>query len=110
MSAKNCDRKNRWRCRTVAFRVPPAEADLLDMQVKTSGMLKQEFIIKRLMNEEIVIRPNIRIQKYLGSAEKPPSGQKKSTKPEQIEGRARKSVQKIQEYGIMKGGKTGVFT
>ena len=65
MSAKNCDRKNRWRCRTVAFRVSPAEADLLDMQVKTSGMLKQEFIIKRLMNEEIIVRPNIRIQKYL---------------------------------------------
>ena len=35
------------------------------MQVKTSGMLKQEFIIKRLMNEEIIVRPNIRIQKYL---------------------------------------------
>lgn len=65
MSAKNCDRKNRWRCRTVAFRVSPAEADFLDMQVKTSGMLKQEFIIKRLMNEEIIVRPNIRIQKYL---------------------------------------------
>lgn len=65
MSAKKCDRKNRWRCRIVAFRVSPAEADLLDMQVKTSGMLKQEFIIKRLMNEEITVRPNIRIQKYL---------------------------------------------
>ena len=65
MSAKTCDRKNRWRCRTVAFRVSPAEADLRDMQVKTSGMLKQEFIIKRLMNEEIIVRPNIRIQKYL---------------------------------------------
>ena len=65
MSAKNCDRKKRWRCKTVAFRVSPAEADRLDMQVMTSGMTKQDFIIMRLMNEDIIIRPNIRIQKYL---------------------------------------------
>lgn len=35
------------------------------MQVKTSGMLKQDFIIKRLLNDEITVRPNVRIQKYL---------------------------------------------
>lgn len=64
MSAKNNDRKNRWRCKTVAFHVSPEEAYRLNMQVKTSGMLKQEFIIKRLMCEDIIVRPNIRIQKY----------------------------------------------
>ena len=35
------------------------------MQVKTSGMTKQDFITKRLLNEDIIVRPNIRIQMYL---------------------------------------------
>lgn len=65
MSEKSRDNKNRWRSVTVAFRVSPEEAYHLDMQAKTSGMLKQDFIIKRLMNEEIIVRPNIRIQRYL---------------------------------------------
>ena len=65
MSVKNRDPKGHWRCKTVAFRVSPEEGQRLDMQVKTSGMLKQDFIIKRLLNDEITVRPNIRIQKYL---------------------------------------------
>ena len=35
------------------------------MQVKTSGMFKQDYIVKRLLGEDIIVRPNIRIQKYL---------------------------------------------
>ncbi|MGO5113807.1 plasmid mobilization protein [Candidatus Avoscillospira sp. LCP25S3_F1] len=62
---KNRDPKGHWRCKTVAFRVSPEEGQRLDMQVKTSGMLKQDFIIKRLLNDEITVRPNVRIQKYL---------------------------------------------
>lgn len=65
MSEKNRDNKNRWRCKTVAFRVSPEESYRLDMQVKTSGLTKQDYIIKRLLCEEITIRPNIRIRKYL---------------------------------------------
>lgn len=65
MSVKNRDPKGHWRCKTVAFRVSPEEGQRLDMQVKTSGMLKQDFIIKRLLNDEITVRPNVRIQKYL---------------------------------------------
>ncbi len=65
MSVRNKDPKGHWRCKTVAFRVSPEEGERLDMQVKTSGMLKQDFIVKRLLNEEIIVRPNIRIQKYL---------------------------------------------
>ena len=65
MSVKNRDPKGHWRCKTVAFRVSPEEGQRLDMQVKTSGMLKRDFIIKRLLNDEITVRPNVRIQKYL---------------------------------------------
>lgn len=65
MSAKNLDKYNRWRNITIGFRVSPEEAYKIDMQVKTSGMTKQDFITKRLLNEEIIVRPNIRIQMYL---------------------------------------------
>lgn len=65
MSAKNVDKYNRWRNITIGFRVSPDEAYKIDMQVKTSGMTKQDFITKRLLNEDIIVRPNIRIQMYL---------------------------------------------
>ena len=35
------------------------------MQVKTSGMFKQDYIVKRLLDEKIEIHPNIRIQKNI---------------------------------------------
>ena len=35
------------------------------MMVLTSGMNKQDYCIKRLLCEDIVVRPNIRVQKYL---------------------------------------------
>ena len=65
MSVKNKDPKGHWRCKTVSFRVSPEEGERLDMQVKTSGMFKQDFIVRRVLNDEIVIRPNIRIQRNI---------------------------------------------
>ena len=64
MSAKNKDNKNRWRCKTIAFRASPEEAYRLDMLVKTSGLTKQDYILKRLFSEEITVRPNIRVRKF----------------------------------------------
>ena len=37
MSAKNLDRHNRWRNKTIAFRMSPQEADVLDSNVRISG-------------------------------------------------------------------------
>ena len=65
MSAKNNDLKGRWRCITIGFRVSPEEAYRIDMEAKTSGYTKQDFICQRLLNTSITVRPNIRIQKYL---------------------------------------------
>ena len=65
MSAKNLDSKQRWRSVSVGFRVSPQEAYHIDILVKTSGLTKQDYIIKRLMCEEITIRPNSRILKIL---------------------------------------------
>ena len=65
MSEKNTDKHNRWRNITIGFRVSPEEAYQIDMEANTSGMTKQDFITARLLNKEIVVRPNIRIQHYL---------------------------------------------
>ena len=65
MSVKNKDPKGHWRCKTVAFRVSPEEGYRLDMQDRTSGMFKQDFIVKRILDEKIEIHPNIRIQKNI---------------------------------------------
>ena len=35
------------------------------MRVETSGLTKQEYIRHKLLNTDIVVYPNIRVQKYL---------------------------------------------
>ena len=65
MSAKNRDNKRRWRSITIGFRVSPEEAYALDMRVLTSGLTKQDYCTKKVLNEEIVVRPNIRVQKFV---------------------------------------------
>ena len=41
MSAKNLDRHNRWRSKTVAFRVSPEEDAQIETAVQLSGLTKQ---------------------------------------------------------------------
>ena len=66
MSAKNLDNHNRWRNRQVAFRLSPEEADLLDTYVRLSGLTKQDYITRRLLNRDIVVQGNPRVYKALG--------------------------------------------
>lgn len=65
MSAKNMDNHNRFRCRQVAFRLSPEEADLLDTYVKLSGLTKQDYITRRLLAQDVVVQGNPRIFKAL---------------------------------------------
>ena len=65
MSEKNRDNKRRWRSISVSFRVSPQESDTINMMVLTSGLTKQDYCTKRLLCEDIVVHPNIRVQKYL---------------------------------------------
>ena len=58
---KNLDYKGRWRNKTVAFRVSEDEAKLIDTQVALSGLTKQDYIIKRLLEREIVVLGSPRI-------------------------------------------------
>ena len=47
MSAKNLDKHNRWRNKTVAFRVSPEEGAQIETAVKLTGLTKQDYIIRR---------------------------------------------------------------
>ena len=61
MSAKNLDNHNRWRSVTVGFRVSPEEAKQLDVEVALSGLTKQEYILNRLTNKDIVVQGNPKV-------------------------------------------------
>ena len=65
MSVKSMDKHNRWRSRQVAFRLSPEEANLLDTYVKLSGLTKQDYITRRLLEQEIVVQGNPRVFKAL---------------------------------------------
>lgn len=65
MSAKNRDEHNRWRNKTVAFRMSPEEAKLLDEFVRLSGLNKQDYIISRVLQREVVVQGNPRVYKAL---------------------------------------------
>ena len=49
MSAKNLDKHNRWRNKTVAFRVSPEEDAQIETAVKLTGLTNQDYIIRRLL-------------------------------------------------------------
>ena len=65
MSAKNLDKHNRWRSRQVAFRLSPEEAYLLETYVKLSGLTKQDYITRRLLDTVVVVQGNPRVFKAL---------------------------------------------
>lgn len=45
MSQKALDRHNRWRSKTVAFRMSPEENEQLDIAVRLCGLTKQDYIM-----------------------------------------------------------------
>lgn len=59
------DGKGRWRNVTVAFRVSSEESDDINMRVKLSGLTKQEYIVRRLSERDIIVQPNTRVYKTL---------------------------------------------
>lgn len=65
MSAKNRDNKNRWRNKTVAFRVSPEEDAQIEAQVRLTGLTKQDYITRRLTCRDVVVQGNPRVYKAL---------------------------------------------
>ena len=65
MSAKNYDNHNRWRDKTVAFRVSAEEDLQLETYVSMSGLTKQDYITLRLLCKDVVVQGNPRVFKAL---------------------------------------------
>ena len=65
MSAKNMDDHNRWRNVTVAFRMSPEEAEKLNAFVKLSGLSKQDYLIRRVLQQEVTVIGSSRVYKAL---------------------------------------------
>ena len=65
MAKKNYDNHNRWRNKTVAFRVSAEEDLQLETLVKLTGLTKQDYIIRRLLCRDVVVQGNPRVYKAL---------------------------------------------
>ena len=65
MSVKTLDTKGRWRSHTIAFRISPEENDDLNRRVKLSGLTKQDYIIRRVQERDVVVQGNPRVHKAL---------------------------------------------
>lgn len=65
MTERSLDANGRWRNKPVTFRVSPEECERIDAQVAMSGLSKQDYIAKRLLDEDIVVVPNSRVQRAL---------------------------------------------
>lgn len=65
MSAKNTDNHNRLRSKIVSFRMSPEEANLLDDFVSVSGLNKQDYLISRVLQREVIVKGNPRVYKAL---------------------------------------------
>jgi nitrogen-specific signal transduction histidine kinase len=51
--------------KTIAFRVSAEDYDKIQLLIDISGMVKQDYLLSRALGREIIVHPNIRIQKYL---------------------------------------------
>ena len=65
MSVKNLDNHNRWRSKTIAFRVSPEENEQIEIAVRLSGLTKQDYITRRLLDRPVVVQGNPRVFKAL---------------------------------------------
>lgn len=62
---KKLDNKGRWRNKTTSFMMSPEERADLDIRVKLSGLTKQEYMVRRLLERDVIVQPNSRIFKAL---------------------------------------------
>ena len=56
---------NRYRCKTLIFAQSNVEKERINNLVYLSGMSKQDYIIRRLLTEEVIAIPNIKVQKHI---------------------------------------------
>ena len=60
-----CENSARKRSKTMAFRCTPEEHKLICEMAAWSGMLRQDYIIAKLTNTQVEVRPSVSVQKAL---------------------------------------------
>ena len=60
-----CENSARKRSKTMAFRCMPEEHKLICEMAAWSGMLRQDYIIAKLTDTEVEVRPSVSMQKAL---------------------------------------------
>lgn len=63
MSAKNCDKYNRFRSQTIAFRVSPEENAQINIAVSLSGLTKQDYITNKLLDRTINVKASCKVHR-----------------------------------------------
>lgn len=63
-----CPNERRKRSMTIAFRVSPEENELVNLLAATAHMTKQDYIMSKLTDTAIVVRPNSRTYRALKDA------------------------------------------
>lgn len=60
LSRKTLDKCGRWRNKNNNFRCSQEEAEIIDSFVKLSGMTRQEYLVTRALQNEVVVMPGIK--------------------------------------------------
>ena len=60
-----CDNSARRRSKTMAFRCTPEERKLICDMAAWSGMSRQDYIIAKLTDTQVVVKPSVGVQKAL---------------------------------------------
>lgn len=60
-----CENSARKRSKTIAFRCTPEEHKLICEMAAWSGMLRQDYIIAKLTDTQVEVKPSVSVQKAL---------------------------------------------
>lgn len=63
MSVKKTDDYNRFRSKTIGFRVSPEENSQINIAVSLSGLTKQEYIVDKLLDRTINVKASCKIHR-----------------------------------------------
>lgn len=63
-----CENSARKRSKTMAFRCTPEEHKLIYEMAAWSGMLRQDYIIAKLTDTQVEVKPSVSVQKALKSS------------------------------------------
>ncbi len=61
----SCPRETCKRSRTISFWVTPAQAAEINEMVKISGLTKQDYLTRRMLDQQVIIGPSSRVVRNL---------------------------------------------